>query len=115
MSQENKGPSDWMTCGPNVRRRLLCETKELMMVEFEFGTTGTGAPHNHVHTQSTYVKSGKFEFTIDGVTTTVQQGDSIIIPSNAVHSCVCLEAGQLVDSFSPRRDDFMDAHGWNKS
>lgn len=115
MSQKNSGPSDWMASGPGAQRRLLCETRELMMVEFAFEQGGVGEPHNHIHAQSTYVESGKFEFTIAGETRTVKQGDSIIIPSNAVHSCVCLETGNLIDSFSPRRDDFMDAHGWTKT
>ncbi|MEL6522840.1 MAG: cupin, partial [Pseudomonadota bacterium] len=34
-------------------------------------------------------------------------GDSLIIPSNAVHGCKCLQSGKLIDSFTPRRDDFL--------
>jgi hypothetical protein len=30
-----------------------------------------------------------------------------VIHGNAVHGCRCLEAGVLVDSFTPRRDDFL--------
>jgi quercetin dioxygenase-like cupin family protein len=29
------------------------------------------------------------------------------VPSNVVHGCVCLEAGMLVDVFSPHREDFL--------
>jgi quercetin dioxygenase-like cupin family protein len=34
-------------------------------------------------------------------------GDSLVIPSGAVHGCLCLEEGVLIDSFTPRRDDFL--------
>jgi len=30
-----------------------------------------------------------------------------VIPSEAVHGCVCLEPGELIDCFTPRRDDFL--------
>lgn len=36
----------------------------LVKVKFEQGAVGT--PHTHYHTQTTYVASGKFEFTVNG-------------------------------------------------
>ncbi len=107
--------SEWMVSGPGAQRRILCENKDIMMVEFRFEKGGEGLHHNHPHTQTTFVASGKFEFTIDGVTKVLGPGDATMMPSNAYHSCVCLEAGSLYDAFTPRRDDFMDAHGWDKS
>lgn len=104
--------SEWMVSGPGAQRRLLCENEKLMMVEFRFEKGGEGLPHNHMHMQTTYISSGKFEFTIDGVTKVLVPGDATMIASNVVHSCVCLEEGVLLDAFSPRRDDFMKAHGW---
>lgn len=101
----------WMTSGPGAMRRILCQDKALMMVEFAFEKGGEGLPHSHPHVQTTYVSAGEFEFTVAGVTKVLAPGDAIIIPSNAVHSCVCLQEGRLLDSFAPRRDDFMTAHG----
>ncbi len=112
MKIHHDSPSEWMVSGPGAQRRILCESKDLMMVEFRFDKDGEGLPHNHPHVQTTYVTSGLFEFTISGETKTLGPGDGLSIPSNAVHSCVCLEKGVLVDAFSPRRDDFMEAHGW---
>ena len=104
-------PSAWMETGPGAKRRILCEDKDLMMVSFRFETGGVGAPHHHVHIQSTYVSSGRFRFTVSGETVDLKAGDGLVIPSDAVHSCVCLEAGELIDTFTPRRDDFLQAHG----
>ncbi|MEP1934006.1 MAG: cupin domain-containing protein [Roseibium sp.] len=107
--------SEWMDSGPGAQRRILCENKDMMMVEFRFDKDGEGAPHNHPHIQTTYVSSGKFRFTVDGVTKVLVPGDAMSIPSNVVHSCVCEEAGSLIDAFTPRRDDFLEAHGWPKT
>ncbi len=94
--------------GDGVTRQVLADHKDLMVVLFSFEEIGAeGAPHNHPHVQSTYVKSGRFKFTIDEVETEYGPGDSFVIPSNAVHGCVCMEPGQLVDCFTPRRDDFL--------
>ncbi|MEP5152518.1 cupin domain-containing protein [Planktotalea sp.] len=101
----------WMVSGPGAQRRILCQDKALMMVEFKFEEGGEGLPHSHPHVQTTYVDKGQFEFTIAGKTQILNPGDAVLIPSNAEHSCVCLKAGNLFDSFAPRRDDFMIAHG----
>lgn len=91
-----------------MTRQVLADHPDLMVVAFSFNAQGTeGALHHHVHVQSTYVESGRFQFTVSGQVTEVGPGDSFVIPSNAVHGCVCLEPGRLVDCFTPRRDDFL--------
>jgi quercetin dioxygenase-like cupin family protein len=93
---------------PGIRRQVLSETPELMVVAFRFQEEGAeGKLHNHPHVQSTYVESGRFRFSIAGEDFEVGPGDSFVIPSNAVHGCVCLEPGTLIDTFTPRRDDFL--------
>jgi len=94
--------------GEGVTRQVLADHPDLMVVQFSFEAKGAeGALHNHPHVQSTYVKSGRFKFTVAGFETEVGAGDSFVIPSNAIHGCICLEPGQLVDCFTPRRDDFL--------
>jgi quercetin dioxygenase-like cupin family protein len=90
-----------------VVRQVLSENPELMVVSFTFPDGGKGDLHSHPHVQSTYVESGRFKFTIDDRTFEVGPGDSFVIPSNAEHGCVCLEPGRLIDTFTPRRDDFL--------
>jgi len=94
--------------GENVSRQVLSDHPDLMVVLFRFDAEGAvGAIHSHPHVQSTYVQSGRFRFSIDGVEKNYGPGDSFIIPSKAMHGCICLEPGQLVDTFTPRRDDFL--------
>lgn len=114
MSTKKECPSDWMASGPGAERRILRDSPQLMLIEFRFAKGGEGLPHHHPHVQSTYVASGRFQFTIAGETRDLDPGDTVLMPSDAVHSCICLEAGSLIDSFAPRRDDFLEAHGWSK-
>ncbi|CTQ43820.1 cupin domain-containing protein [Roseibium aggregatum] len=97
-----------VTADPGIRRQVLSDSPDLMVVAFRFQQEGAeGKLHNHPHVQSTYVESGRFRFTINGESFDVSPGDSFVIPSNALHGCVCLEPGTLVDTFTPRRDDFL--------
>ena len=91
-----------------VTRQVMADHPDLMMVAFTFGKVGaTGALHSHPHVQSTFVNRGRFRFTVADDTFEVGPGDSCVIPSGVTHGCVCLEPGQLVDCFTPRRDDFL--------
>lgn len=90
-----------------VTRQVLSENESLMVVSFVFDADAKGALHSHPHVQSTYVESGRFRFTLSGQDFEVGPGDSFVIPSGAEHGCVCLAPGRLIDTFTPRRDDFL--------
>ncbi|SOE16252.1 hypothetical protein SAMN05877838_1112 [Hoeflea halophila] len=93
---------------PGVTRQVLSDSPDLMVVAFRFQAEGAeGKLHKHPHVQSTYVESGHFVFSVDGKSFEVSPGESFVIPSNAVHGCKCLEPGILIDTFAPRRDDFL--------
>jgi len=93
--------------GGGVSRRVLAHTDQLMIVEVNFEVGGVGAVHTHPHYQNTYVKSGRFRFTIDGEPVEVGPGDTIAFPSEIPHGTLCLEAGTLLDIFTPMREDFL--------
>ena len=94
-------------CEPGVTRKILSYSDELMMVEVSFAKGAKGNLHSHEHLQISYVAKGSFEFTIDGQTKVVTQGDSLYMPSNSIHGVFALEDAILVDVFNPKRDDFL--------
>jgi len=94
--------------GHGVTRRVLADSPELMLVEFAFAEGAEGLPHSHPHVQSTFVQAGRFRFTVGTETFEVGPGDAFVIPSGVTHGCRLIEGpGQLIDSFTPRRDDFL--------
>ncbi|QPM92410.1 cupin domain-containing protein [Pseudooceanicola algae] len=97
-----------ITTGPDVTRQVLSDHPDLMVVAFRFGETGAeGALHDHPHVQATFCESGRFLFTVGDRSFEVAPGDSFVVPSGVTHGCRCIEPGLLVDSFTPRRDDFL--------
>jgi quercetin dioxygenase-like cupin family protein len=101
------GETPWTDLGNGNRRRVLIHTPELMQVEFGFDKGAVGALHSHPHIQVSYVAEGRFEVTIDGQMQVVEEGGSFIVPSGLEHGVVALEAGRLVDVFTPHRADFL--------
>lgn len=101
-------PDQWEQVDSGVRRRILAHRPEMMMVEVAFEAGAEGTPHAHPHIQSCYVAEGRFRVTIDGNTEELSAGGSFVVPPNTMHGVVALEAGRLVDAFTPRRDDFLD-------
>jgi len=101
------GSVPWTDLGNGNRRRVLVSRPELMQVEFAFDKGAVGALHSHPHVQSSYVAEGTFEVTIGDEVTTLGPGGSFIVPPNVVHGVKALTGGRLVDSFTPRRDDFL--------
>ncbi|WP_439119195.1 cupin domain-containing protein [Marivita sp.] len=92
---------------PGVTRQVLAENPDLMVVAFRFEDGAEGKLHDHPHVQSTYVEVGRFTFFVGDVEHDLGPGDSVVIPSGARHGCRCREAGTLIDTFTPRRDDFL--------
>jgi len=103
----HQGEGTVQDLGGGSSRRILAWTKEMMTVEVMFETGAEGAPHSHPHVQCSYVLSGKFSYTVDGETTLLNTGDTIIVPSGLTHGTTCLEKGVLLDVFTPCREDFL--------
>ena len=97
----------WENAGEGVVRQIMAYNDDLMMVKVKFETGAVGTPHTHPQTQATYVASGVFEFTTDGETKIVRAGDGVYMKPGVLHGCRCLEAGVLIDTFSPMRKDFV--------
>jgi len=92
---------------PGMNRQIMGYDSDIMLVKVDFDKGGIGEPHTHIHQQVSYVVSGKFEVTIAGDTEIMEAGDAFVVPSDALHGAVCLEAGTLIDTFSPHREDFL--------
>jgi quercetin dioxygenase-like cupin family protein len=83
---------------------LVGATGERMMVtQMLFERGQEVSPHSHPHEQSGYCVSGRFELTIDGVTTEIGPDDSYVIRGGATHSYRILEDALAVEVFSPPR------------
>ena len=94
---------------PGIRRQMLGYGSDLMICRVWFEKGAVGQIHDHPHSQSSYVESGRFLVTIDDTECELSAGDSFYVAPHLDHGAVCLEAGVLLDTFSPAREDFLKA------
>ena len=99
----------WEDVGPGMKRKIMSYDERLMLVRVAFEKGAVGTLHKHPHTQITHVESGTFEVQIGDEKKVLRAGDAFYIPPNIMHGAVCLEAGVLIDTFSPMREDFISA------
>lgn len=97
--------------GGGVQRKILSYGEKLMAVEAQFAEGSRGSVHRHPHTQLTYVLEGEFRFTVGEEESVVRRGDTIYMPPDIPHGCVCIRSGKLLDMFTPMRADFLPTVG----
>ncbi|MEM1134350.1 MAG: cupin domain-containing protein [Bacteroidota bacterium] len=96
----------WEEVGPGLKRQIMGYDDKILMVKVAFEKGAVGEVHQHFHSQVTYVVNGKFELQVGDEKKIIGIGDGFYIPPNVDHGAVCLEAGELIDVFSPIREDF---------
>lgn len=93
--------------GNGITRQILSYGPDIMTCRLRFEAGSAGDIHDHFHSQTTYIESGRFLAHIDGEEREIGAGDSVYITPHARHGITCVEAGSLLDSFSPARQDFL--------
>ncbi|WAJ28964.1 cupin domain-containing protein [Antarcticirhabdus aurantiaca] len=99
----------WEPAGEGVTRKVLTYGPGVMMVRVRFEAGAVGPLHSHPHIQCSLVESGAFEIEIAGEPRRLTAGDSFLVPPDAIHGARALEAGVLLDVFTPMREDFVPA------
>ncbi len=99
--------ADWKEVWPGITRKIIGFDNKLMLVKVEFIKGTQAPPHDHPHSQCSYIQSGIFEVNIGSETKKLGPGDGFNVPSGVRHSVTALEAGVIIDAFSPHREDFL--------
>ena len=86
---------------------VLSVGEKSMVTKMLYKTTDTVPTHSHPNEQSGYVVSGKYRLKFNDFNEVLQAGDSYSIPANIHHSLETIEAGEVVDVFTPPRKDYM--------
>jgi quercetin dioxygenase-like cupin family protein len=97
----------WTTLGEGVDRQILSYGPDLMLVRVRFQPGAVGMVHHHPHRQATYVARGSFEVTVGNAVKTLNEGDTFFAGADVPHGVRALDAGLLIDCFTPIRADFL--------
>lgn len=86
---------------------VLSIGNDTMVTKMLYKTTDKVPVHKHPNEQSGYVISGKYNLKFNGQEHSLTTGDAYSIPANVEHSIEIIEAGEVVDVFSPIRQDYL--------
>ncbi len=88
----------------------LAVGEKSMVTKMNYVKGNYATTHQHQHEQCGYVISGRYRLIVDAPTSVdviLQAGDSYAIPGYAPHSFEVLEGGEVVDVFTPQREDYL--------
>jgi len=89
-----------------ITRRMLSGEKE-MVVWWSMKAGAHAAAHQHPNEQIFWVISGRMEFRLGGERRTCGPGDLGLIPAGVEHEAWFPEDTDVIDFFSPPREDFL--------
>jgi len=94
--------------GGGIRRQILGFGATIMSCRLWFDSGAVGTVHQHPHAQTTYIESGRFTARVGSTVREVGAGDCVYITPDTDHGISCIDAGSLIDNFSPMRADFLN-------
>ena len=86
----------------------LAVGEKAMVTKMNYIIGNYASEHTHPHEQCGYVISGKYLMTVEENEFILEAGDSYAVPGNVPHSFKVLEAGEVIDVFTPQREDYLE-------
>ena len=106
MSLVRNSDPETFTPEPGMRRQVLANTDQLMLIRHYFAADWVGARHSHPHHQLVYVVQGSIRVDVGGKVFDVHAGDSFIVDGGVEHQASALEPSEVLDVFTPTREDY---------
>ena len=88
----------------------LAVGEKSMVTKMNYVKGNFASMHTHPHEQCGYVISGEYRLIIDGdrkIDVIMHPGDTYAIPGNTPHSFEVIEGGEVIDVFTPHREDYL--------
>ena len=85
----------------------LAVGEKTMVCKMNYVVGNFATEHSHPHEQSGYVISGRYLMTVAGKSYELNPGDSYAVPGNVPHSFKGIEGGEVIDVFTPIREDYL--------
>lgn len=90
-----------------VEFELLSAGQRSMITKMNYKKGNKVPFHKHPNEQAGYVISGKIRIQFIGKDQFLTSGDSYVIPENEDHSIEVIDAGEVIDVFTPPRKDYL--------
>ena len=86
---------------------VLSVGEKSMVTKMLYKQTDNVPKHSHPNEQSGYVISGQYKLKMNNNVYLLASGDSYCIPINVEHSLEIIKEGEVVDVFTPPREDYL--------
>ena len=90
-----------------VQFEVLAMGDKSMITKMNYKVNDKVPPHSHPNEQSGYVISGEYIIEYGQVKAILVKGDSYSIPENMIHSWEVIKEGEVIDTFTPPREDYL--------
>jgi quercetin dioxygenase-like cupin family protein len=91
---------------PGLRRQVMSYSPSMMLVRHTMTQGWVGTRHSHPHEQMVYIVSGRIRFEHPGGTFESGPGDNFIVPGGVEHQASALEDSEVLDIFTPMREEY---------
>lgn len=89
----------------------LAVGRKSMVTKMNYVKGNFATTHHHPHEQCGYVISGEYRLIVDlgdsVIDVVLRAGDSYAIPGDTPHSFEVIEGGEVIDVFTPWREDYL--------
>jgi quercetin dioxygenase-like cupin family protein len=89
-----------------LKRQVLAYNSRIMLVRHYLAKGWKGTRHKHSHDQLVYVVRGAIVFSGGGQTVEMHSGDSLVAAGGVEHEAMALEETEVLDVFTPYREDY---------
>jgi quercetin dioxygenase-like cupin family protein len=96
----------WERVTDKISRRLVAGERE-MIVWWQMKAGAHAAAHSHPHEQIFWMLKGRMDFRLGNERKTCGPGDIAVIPGGVEHEAWFPEDTEVIDVFSPPREDFL--------
>ena len=87
-------------------RAKMIHTDQMSIAHWDVDAGCELPEHSHPHEQIMNLIEGEFVLTLNGEPIEMSAGESLVIPSNAVHSGKSITPCRIIDVWNPPRDDY---------
>ena len=91
-----------------LTRQVLAWSEKMMLVRHLMEAGWKGTRHSHPHEQMVYIVSGQLRVTCGESVFNVVAGGSFIVPGGVEHQASALEESEVLDIFTPFRQDYAE-------
>lgn len=102
----NKSSINAIEALTGIYRKTLIYNDNLMLCHFFLEKNSEVPLHSHKEHQIGYIIKGKLHFFTEDGEFMAEEGDSYVFESNEKHGAKILENSELIDVFSPSREDY---------